>query len=149
MSIAHKVHQLLRQKNKKLALAESCSGGAIAARLVAIPDASQFLLGSIVAYSPHWKEQFLQVKGESLRQFGPESAEVAEEMAEQLLAHTAADYALAVSGFASPPGIVFISVAERSYTPITTRHEFVGTRSEVIHAIVEAALIVLLERISA
>src|SRR5690349_21157810 len=57
--IEEAVHREFILRKKTLALAESCTGGAIAAKLTLLPDASKYFLGSIVAYSNVWKERFL------------------------------------------------------------------------------------------
>lgn len=108
-------------RNKTLALAESCTGGHLAAKLTAMPDASQFLLGSIVAYSNTWKEQFLQVSRTTLDQRGAVSREVVIEMVQGLFNETHADFGVAVSGIAGPTGgtkelpvgTIFIAIGER------------------------------------
>ena len=84
-----------------MAIAESCTGGAIAARLTAMADASKYLLGSIVAYSNEWKEQFLGVKPETLKTKSAVSLEVVMEMARDS-GVTQADFVIAVTGFAGP-----------------------------------------------
>jgi nicotinamide-nucleotide amidase len=94
---------MIAQK-KKLALAESCTGGMIAARLTQIPGASKFFLGSLVVYSDAWKERFLQVSHTTLKEEGSVSQKVVEEMSASLLMETDADFAIAVSGIAGPGG---------------------------------------------
>lgn len=102
--IEEALHHALIAHKKTLSLAESCTGGAIAARLTTIPDASSYLLGSVVAYANSWKERFLHVSHENLIQYGAVSAQVVEEMLKGLFAETGADYAIAVSGIAGPKG---------------------------------------------
>jgi len=104
MDIVENIRNELIRRKKKLGLAESCTGGAVAARITSVPDASLFFLGSIVAYSPGWKEQFLQVSRKTLEEKSSESAEVVREMVVGLFAETEVDYAVAVSGFAGPGG---------------------------------------------
>jgi PncC family amidohydrolase len=91
-------------RKKTLALAESCTGGSIAAKLTSIPHASQYLLGSIVAYSNAWKERFLQVSHSTLQEKGAVSKEAVVEMVQGLWNETEADYAVAISGLAGPGG---------------------------------------------
>ena len=108
-------------RNKTLSLAESCTGGHLAAKLTAIPDASQFLLGSIVAYSNSWKERFLQVSRTTLEKKGAVSREVVIEMVQGLFHETDADFGVALSGIAGPGGgtkelpvgTIFIAIGER------------------------------------
>ncbi len=120
-----KIEEALSQefiaRNKTLALAESCTGGAIASKLTLIPNASQYFLGSIVAYSNSWKERFLQVSRSTLKEKGAVSREVVREMVRALLQETDADFAVAVSGIAGPSGgsvekpvgTIYIAIGER------------------------------------
>jgi nicotinamide-nucleotide amidase len=145
------VHEHLIGKRATLALAESCTGGALASRLTAFAGASAYLLGAIVAYSEAWKEQFLKVPGELLRAQGAVSREVAAAMAEGLLLQSGADYAVAVTGIAGPTGgsarapigTVFIAVGRKGRI-VVEKLQIEGGRSEVIEAAVEAALNMLL-----
>ena len=115
------VHREMIARKKTLALAESCTGGAIAARLAGIPDASLFFSGGIVSYSNLWKERFLGVRHDTLSRNGAVSRETVEEMVEGLFEETESDYAIAVSGTLGPKGgthkkpvgTVFIAVAKR------------------------------------
>lgn len=91
-------------KGKTLSLAESCSGGKIADRIVSTPGASEVLLASIVSYSNDAKEKFLGVRSETLKHYGAVSAEVAKEMAEGIRERTGSDYAISVTGIAGPEG---------------------------------------------
>lgn len=114
-------------RKKTLALAESCTGGAIAAQLVSIPHSSHYLLGSIVAYSNAWKERFLQVSRTTLKEKGAVSREVVHEMVQGLFQETEADYAVAVSGIAGPGG----GSPEK---PVGTIYIAVGFRGQKIDA---------------
>ncbi len=108
-------------RKKTVAFAESCTGGAIAAKVTAIPGASKYFLGSLVAYSNGWKERFLQVSRTTLKQKGAVSRETVIEMVQGLFNETEADYAAAVSGIAGPSGgtkehpigTIFIAVGHR------------------------------------
>jgi len=119
--IEEAVHRTLIAEKKTLALAESCTGGRIAASLTAIPDASKYLLGSIVAYSNKWKERFLHVSHTTIKQKGAVSREAVVEMVQGLFSETDADYALAVSGIAGPGGgtpdkpvgTIYIAIGQR------------------------------------
>lgn len=119
--IEEALHREFIVRKKTLAMAESCTGGAIAAKLTAIPDASKYLLGSIVAYSNAWKERFLQVSRSTLKERGAVSREVVIEMVQGLFQETDADFAAAVSGIAGPSGgskekpvgTIYIAIGER------------------------------------
>jgi nicotinamide-nucleotide amidase len=94
----------LTERKKTLALAESCTGGAIANRLTNVPGASAVLLAGLVTYSNEAKRKFLGVRAESLAAHGAVSEAVAREMAEGARRETGADYALSVTGIAGPGG---------------------------------------------
>ncbi len=121
-AIHEAVHHALIQSRKTLALAESCTGGALSARLVSLPDASKYLLGSLVVYSNEWKEQFLHVKRPTLDKEGAVSLAAVREMAQGLFHQTQADYAIAITGIAGPSGgsakhpvgTIFIAVGEKN-----------------------------------
>lgn len=96
--------QMLAERKKTLALAESCTGGFIANRVTNIPGASAVLLAGLVTYSNEAKTAFLGVRTETLAQHGAVSEPVAAEMAEGARARAAADYAISVTGIAGPSG---------------------------------------------
>jgi len=120
-SAARAVHQECITRKKTLALAESCSGGAIAAALTAQPNASLFFLGSFVVYANSWKERFLEVSRSTLDTSGAVSCEVVDQMIQGLFRETNADFAIAVSGILGPSGgseqkpigTVYIAIGER------------------------------------
>lgn len=89
---------------KTLVLAESCTGGHIAAKLVNIPSASEYFLGGVVCYNNLLKKRWLGVKEETLSKYGAVSYETTFEMLQGALDLSGADYALAVTGVAGPSG---------------------------------------------
>ncbi len=147
-SIAEALHRLLIEKGKTLALAESCSGGAISQRLTAMPDASKYLLGSLVVYSNAWKRQFLGVQEKTLEKHGAVSRETALEMVQGLLTETEADYAIAVTGTAGPTGgtdekpvgTVYIAVAEKGGATDAGKVSMRPNRSSIIEHTVQRSL---------
>jgi nicotinamide-nucleotide amidase len=103
-TIDEQVAALLREKGVKLGLAESCSGGMLAARITNPPGASKYFNGSVVAYACTAKEQLLGVPNELLKEFGAVSPECAEAMAKGALKAFDADVAVAITGVAGPGG---------------------------------------------
>lgn len=101
------------KQGKTLALAESCTGGAVAARLVQTPGASKYLLGSMVVYHNSWKERFLKVRRSTLEEKSAVSQETAIEMALGLLDETEADYVAAITGNAEKEGEIYIVIGKR------------------------------------
>ncbi len=89
---------------KKIAIAESCTGGLLMATLTQSPGASEFLLGGVVAYSNELKERLLHVSPQTLADFGAVSKETVVEMCEGLFQVTSADIGVAVSGIFGPGG---------------------------------------------
>ena len=98
------IGDLLRQKGKTIATAESCTGGYIARLITKIPGSSDYFKGAIVAYSNEIKENMLGVKHETLVNHGAVSREVVLEMAEGIKREFQTDYAIATSGIAGPGG---------------------------------------------
>ena len=98
------VHRILTERGQTLAIAESCTGGAIASKFTAMAGASNYLLGGVVAYSNEVKESILGVDPVSIACFGAVSEVVALEMAEGVRRTTGADYAIATTGIAGPGG---------------------------------------------
>jgi nicotinamide-nucleotide amidase len=95
---------LLRSRKLTLALAESCTGGAIAHRVTEVPGASEIFLGGVVSYANTAKQQLLGVRPETLAQQGAVSEAVAREMALGARSRFGSDFAVAVTGIAGPGG---------------------------------------------
>ncbi len=94
----------LRARRLKVALAESCTGGLIAALLTEIPGSSDVVDRGFIPYSNEAKSELLGVSGSLITAHGAVSAEVAMAMADGCLAHSRADIAVAVTGVAGPGG---------------------------------------------
>src|SRR5262245_9698932 len=112
------VLRALARRRARLAVAESFTGGLIAARPTAIPGASRVLVGGIVAYSAAEKRRALGVPARLLARHGVVSEETARAMAAGARSRTGADWALATTGVAGParleghrPGTAFVAVA--------------------------------------
>ena len=103
-SMQELVHGILTQRGETLATAESCTGGAIAARFTAMPGASAYFLCGVVAYSNEAKSRILGVPAEEIARYGAVSEQVARRMAEGARRISGADYAVATTGIAGPTG---------------------------------------------
>jgi len=103
-SVAEIVLGLCRERGYRLATAESCTGGLVAARLSDIPGASDVLAGGVVAYANDVKTAELGVPEELIAAHGAVSAEVAAEMASGVRARLGVDVGIAVTGVAGPGG---------------------------------------------
>ncbi len=154
-SAAQAVHRECIAQKKTLALAESCSGGAIAAALTAQPDASLYFLGSFVAYSNIWKQRFLEVSKSTLDTAGAVSLETVEQMVQGLFRETDADFAIAVSGILGPSGgssqkpvgTVYLAIGERGQKIDIGRLKAPPDRASAIQWTVQTALGALWRRL--
>jgi nicotinamide-nucleotide amidase len=121
--------RLLTCRRETLALAESCTGGAIANRLTNVPGSSAVFPGGFVTYSNAFKQQALGVSAESLAAQGAVSEVVAREMAEGVRRVIGADYGISVTGIAGPEGgsaakpvgTVFLGLARAGRTTVERR----------------------------
>ena len=87
-----------------IALAESCTGGGLAARLTETPGSSEYVRGGVVAYSNEAKEQLLGVDAALIEAMGAVSPEVAEAMARGAIDRFGTDVGVGVTGVAGPGG---------------------------------------------
>lgn len=102
--LAEVVLRQLRLTGLRLAVAESCTGGMIGARLTAVPGSSDVFSGGIVAYSNDSKIRDLSVDPETIESQGAVSQAVAEQMARGVAARFGEKAAIAVTGIAGPDG---------------------------------------------
>ncbi|MEL4455833.1 competence/damage-inducible protein A [Lutimonas vermicola] len=113
------LNKILTDNSLTLSLAESCTGGNVARMITAIPGASKFLKGALVAYSAEVKERILHVPADMINAHSVVSEKVAIEMALQCQKLFNTDYAVATTGNAGPTtdetdesvGVVFIGIA--------------------------------------
>jgi nicotinamide-nucleotide amidase len=103
-SLEETVLAAARSRGGHLAVAESCTGGRVAARLTAVPGASDVFLGSLVVYSDDLKRGLLDVPDMVLRRHGAASQEAARAMVEGLRRRTGCRWGVAVTGIAGPQG---------------------------------------------
>lgn len=100
--------QNLIAQGRKIATAESCTGGMVAAALSDLPGSSAVLMGGLVTYSNAAKQALLGVSAATLEQFGAVSEEVAAEMVQGALrALPGANLAVSITGIAGPGGSAF------------------------------------------
>lgn len=141
----------LRAAGLHLAIAESCTGGLLAARVTAVPGSSDYFLGGAVAYANTTKMNLLGVRQQTLDAFGAVSEAVALELAHGAVRATRADCALATTGIAGPGGgtpdkpvgTVWIAAACRGESRAVL-HRFIGNRGEIRARAAQAALALLL-----
>jgi len=137
-----------RRQGLRVATAESCTGGLVAACITEIAGSSDVFDRGFVTYSNEAKMDLLGVPSELLDAHGAVSAEVARAMAEGALARSRADVAVAITGIAGPGGgsaqkpvgLVYMGVARKGGSTSTERHVFPGDRTGVRLASLERAL---------
>lgn len=140
--------QALRAKGWRLATAESCTGGLIAAACTALAGSSDWFERGFVSYSNAAKREQLGVDAGLLAAHGAVSSAVACAMAAGALAHSRADLAIAVTGIAGPGGAapgkpvgtVWLALAQRGGTPRAERLDLTGDRASVRAQTVTVAL---------
>ena len=98
------VVDLLIKKNYKISAAESCTGGLFAAKIVEISDASKVLDMSFVTYANKAKVKLVDVKEETIKEFGVVSEEVAIQMAKGVQKVSGSNVGVGISGIAGPTG---------------------------------------------
>jgi nicotinamide-nucleotide amidase len=119
---ARSVLDLCRQKRFKIATAESCTGGLVAAALTDVAGSSDVVDRGFVTYSNAAKQAMLGVASAMIARYGAVSKETAEAMAIGALAHAPVDLAVSITGIAGPGGategkpvgLVHFAVASRS-----------------------------------
>src|SRR5919108_1827250 len=144
---------LYRAKELRIATAESCTGGMIAAAITDIGGSSDVFERGFVTYSNAAKTELIGVPADLIVHHGAVSVHVAREMAIGALKHSPADVAIAVTGVAGPGGgteakpvgLIYLATARRGGDPVVERHQFHGTRAEIRQATVERALEMLAE----
>lgn len=98
------VGKLLREHQRSLAVAESCSGGLVGNRITNVPGSSDYFVGGVIAYSNELKQRLLGVQERTLTTHGAVSEETAREMALGVRRATGADLGVATTGIAGPDG---------------------------------------------
>jgi len=155
-SQAISVLQTCREAGLKLATAESCTGGMIAAALTEIAGSSDVVERGFITYSNEAKMELLGVPAATIADHGAVSAEVAAAMAEGALAHAPVDLAVSVTGIAGPGGatptkpvgLVYFGIACKGAKVRTERQVFPGDRSQVRAAATRRGLELLLAAVN-
>lgn len=138
----------LKDKGWKIATAESCTGGLIAAAFTDIPGSSCVFERGFVTYSNESKREMLGVPAGILQDAGAVSEETARAMVQGALENSPADLAVSVTGIAGPEGgttekpvgLVYIGFGRRGEKPHVEKHLFEGDRASIRAQTVQAAL---------
>ncbi|MBE9500514.1 MULTISPECIES: CinA family protein [Streptomyces] len=119
---------LLAERGQTLAVAESLTGGLVAAEITGVPGASRVFRGSVTAYATALKRDVLGVDGALLEERGAVDAEVARRMAQGVRTVLGADWGLATTGVAGPEpqdgqpvGTVYVAVAAPGATAVARK----------------------------
>lgn len=145
------VHTLLRARSATLATAESLTGGQLAARITAVPGASETYVGGVITYATELKLALLGVPRQLVLEHGVVSGECARAMASGARTLTGADYAIATTGVAGPgeqegkpAGTVYVAVAGPGLVQVVAL-ELAGERASVQERTCAEGLSVLAE----
>lgn len=142
------------REDVRVATAESCTGGTIAARLTSQAGSSAYVIGGIVAYANDVKHRVLGVSEEVLANPGAVSEPCARAMAEGVRDLMNATHAVSTTGIAGPDGgtprkpigTVYIGIVTPAGTCVE-HHVFPGDRQAVIAATADRAMVLLLESV--
>jgi nicotinamide-nucleotide amidase len=149
LDLAASVLAACRARNWRVATAESCTGGLVAAALTAVAGSSDVVERGFVAYSNAAKMELLGVPAETLAAHGAVSAETTAAMATGALVRAGVDLAVSVTGIAGPAGgtpqkpigLVYLGVAKKEVAARVERRIFPGDRG----AVRDAALVLALQ----
>lgn len=140
LTLAAVVGNMLKEGNKTLACAESCTGGYISHCITAIAGSSEYFRGSMVSYANDIKSSALNVNPKHFTTVGSVSEEVAREMAKNAQALFKADYCISTTGIAGPTGatetkevgLVYIGLALPNGSVLVKKCQFSGSRMQII-----------------
>ena len=144
--IANSVVKKLIKKKASLSVAESITGGGLAAAITEVAGSSKVFQGGVIAYADEIKINELKVDEKTLKKFTAVSEEVAKEMATGARKKFNTDYAIATTGVAGPgkaygqkAGTVWIAIASKKEV-FAIALALSGSRDLIRHATIESAL---------
>ncbi|HEX3010483.1 MAG TPA: competence/damage-inducible protein A [Syntrophomonadaceae bacterium] len=149
-TLPERISKLLVQQGKTLAVAESCTGGLLGSYITDIPGSSRYFWGGIISYSNEAKVHLLNVKPDTLDQYGAVSQQTATEMARGILQCSGADLGISITGIAGPDGgteikpvgLIYIGLAYGDECKVKELR-FVGPRDAIRKLSVRSALDIL------
>jgi len=141
------VQKMLTETKRTVSVAESCTGGMVSSKLTNTPGSSICFKQSVITYSNESKMQLLNVKQETLEQFGAVSEQTANEMLNGILSLSKSEYAVSVTGIAGPGGatkekpvgLVYIGVSFNGNNEVN-KCQFLGTRQDIRERATNVAL---------
>jgi nicotinamide-nucleotide amidase len=144
--LAEVVLQMARRRDVHIAVAESCTGGLLGARLTAVPGSSDVFLGGVIAYHNAVKQHVLGVNNSVIAEHGAVSEEVAAGMAHGVRELLRADIGISITGVAGPGGgtaakpVGMVWVALDGIATTSQCLRLFGTRDEIRQRAAQAAL---------
>ena len=146
-SMASVVLDLCAASGDTIAVAESCTGGLLGARLTEVPGSSRVVLGGVIAYANSVKEQELGVSAEDIAGHGAVSEQVAVQMARGVRGMTGATIGVGITGIAGPEGgtpdkpigTVWVAIDVRGETTARVA-VYIGDRAEIRHRATQVAM---------
>ena len=142
------VYRLLKEKNIKLATAESCTGGMLGEYLTSVSGISSYYEMGVVTYSNDMKEKLLGVSHDTLLKYGAVSEQTAKEMATGVLKSSGADIGVSITGIAGPTGgteekpvgLVYVGLADSKGNVTFRELHLMGNRERIRRITVKNAL---------
>ncbi|MGM0501490.1 MAG: competence/damage-inducible protein A [Bacillota bacterium] len=153
-SLEDVVARLLMEQHLTIATAESCTGGLIGDRFTSVAGSSNYFDRGVISYSNQAKQELLNVKQETLEQFGAVSTQTAKEMAVGIKEQAEVDIGLATTGIAGPGGgteekpvgLVYLALAQGDEV-IVKEKKFNGNRRRVKYLTSQTILNLLRKRL--
>ena len=140
------LQQILQRRHLTISVAESCTGGLVAAALTDLPGSSEYFLGGLVTYANEAKIDVLGVDPEVIQKYGAVSRQVARQMVVGVRRLFGSDAAVSVTGVAGPTsegnkpvGLTFIGASDGENI-VVRRYKWIGGRASNRLASVEAAI---------
>lgn len=141
-SLEEVVLRMLDERDLRLAVAESCTGGLLSQRFTAVPNSSSSFLGGVVVYTTELKTIFAGISKQTIDTKGSVSEEVARELVENIRTRTGASLGISITGLAGPGGgapgpdehkpigLVYIGIADGQHTKVEELH-LTGDRERI------------------
>jgi len=153
IELAENLGTLFIQRGWTLTTVESCTGGGLAYAITSISGSSDWFERSFVTYSDTAKQEMVDVKTQTLQQYGAVSKQTAIEMAAGGLAHSHATVSLSITGIAGPSGgsvdkpvgTVWIAWVGKQHSMQTQHYVFQGNREAIREQAIREALYSLLQ----
>lgn len=150
--------KLLKAQGKKLAVAESCTGGMLAAAITDVSGASEVFDFGAVTYSNSMKEKLLGVSHDTLARYGAVSEQTARQMAMGIMKYADSDYGIGITGIAGPSsdgtdkpvGLIYIAIANSENTEVVRllSNYTEDVRNKNRNTAVETAITMLIEQLN-